>query len=70
VKLRITDGRLETYEWTAVVGFAATPMGYNLLGHGGFLQFFDIEFRGAERAVVLIPNASFPGTRVTMPARL
>jgi hypothetical protein len=69
MQLRISDGPRETYEWTAVVGFAATPLHYGILGQGGFLQFFDVEFRGADRAVVLIPNASFPGTQVVMPAR-
>src|SRR5438105_4291531 len=57
VQLRITDGRRETYEWTAVVGFVAIPLRYNLLGHGGFLQFFDVEFRGAAHEAILIPNA-------------
>jgi hypothetical protein len=33
------------------------------------LQFFDVEFRGADREVVLIPNATFPGTQVAMPPR-
>jgi hypothetical protein len=61
VRLRITDGLRETYEWTAVVGFAATRLRYHLLGQSGFLQFFDVEFRGADRAVVLTPNRSFPG---------
>ena len=62
VKLRITDGVSETYEWTAVVGFAATNLRYQLLGHAGFLQFFDAEFRGADQEVILAPNRSFPGT--------
>jgi hypothetical protein len=69
VQLRISDAPRETYEWTAVVGFAATPLGYGLLGHGGCLQFFDVEFRGADRAAIVIPNASFPGTQVVMPGR-
>jgi hypothetical protein len=68
VQLQTTDGSQETYEWTAVVGFAATRLHYNLLGHGGFLQFFDVEFRGAGHEVILIPNSSFPGTQVAMTA--
>src|SRR4051812_37869098 len=55
VRLRITDGHRETYEWTAVVAFASTRLAYALLGYAGFLQFFDAEFRGADRAVVLTP---------------
>ncbi len=47
VTLQITDGLRETYAWSAVVGFAATRLRYNLLGHGGFLEYFDVEFRGA-----------------------
>jgi hypothetical protein len=69
VQLEITDGHLETYECTAVVGFAATPLRYAILGHGGCLQFFDAEFRGDGHEVILIPNASFPGTQIRMPAR-
>ena len=69
VQLQITDGLRETYEWTAVVGFTASRLRYSVLGHGGFLEFFDVEFRGADREVVLIPNRSFPGTQVAMPAR-
>jgi hypothetical protein len=52
-----------------VVGFASTRLRYNILGHGGFLQFFDAVFRGAAREVILIPNAGFPGTQVAMPPR-
>ncbi len=69
VQLTITDGLRETYEWTAVVGFTASPLRYSLLGHGGFLEFFDVDFRGADREVVLIPNRCFPGTQVPMPPR-
>jgi hypothetical protein len=64
VELRITDGAQETYEWTAVVGFAATRLHYSLLGHAGFLQFFDADFKGADREVVLLPNRSFAGQRL------
>lgn len=62
VRLRITDGLRETYQWTAVVGFAATRLPYALLGYAGFLQFFDALFQGADRAVILTPNRSYPGT--------
>jgi hypothetical protein len=64
VPLRITDGLNETYEWTAVVGFVATRLLYALLGYAGFLQYFDAEFRGADREVILTPNRSFPGVRI------
>jgi hypothetical protein len=61
--LRITDGVSETYEWSAVVGFVPVRLRHVLLGHAGFLQFFDTEFRGADREVVLTTNHSFPGRR-------
>jgi hypothetical protein len=61
VKIRITDGILETYEWDAIVGFAPFPLLRNLLGFGGFLQFFDANFRGAAEEVFLFPNAAFSG---------
>lgn len=47
VTLRITDSTSETYEWDALVGFAPFPLLRSLLGFGGFLQFFDANFRGA-----------------------
>ena len=61
VKLRITEGVSETYEWDALVGFAPFPLLRNLLGFGGFLQFFDANFRGAAEEVILFPNAAFSG---------
>jgi hypothetical protein len=61
VRLRITDRRQETYEWTAMVGFVAASLHYSLLGHAGFLQFFRAEFDGESRDVTLIPKPSFPG---------
>jgi hypothetical protein len=69
VLLRITDGVHEIYEWTATVGFVPIPLKRPLLGYAGFLQFFNAEFRGADQEVILVPNASFPGTqfRITPP---
>src|SRR5262249_125223 len=65
VLLRITDAVSETYEWTAVVGFVAGRLHYNLLGHAGFLQFFDANFRGEpDWEVILTPKPSFPGRRI------
>jgi hypothetical protein len=34
---------------------------YSLLGYAGFLQFFNAEFHGADRQVLLVPNQSLPG---------
>jgi hypothetical protein len=46
------------------VGFVAVRLRYNLLGHAGFLQFFDADFLGHDREVLLRPNRSFPGRRI------
>jgi hypothetical protein len=62
VTLRLSDG-VETCEWQATVGFVDLPLRWALLGHAGFLDFFDIEFRGARREVALAPNPRFAGTR-------
>jgi hypothetical protein len=64
VQLRITDGIRETYEWTAIVGFVAVRLSYSLLGHAGFLEYFDAEFRGSDRELLLSANRSFPGVRL------
>jgi hypothetical protein len=66
VELRITDGISEVCEWTAIVGLVASPLHYNLLGHAGFLQFFDATFRGEpDHEVILTPKLSFPGRRIS-----
>jgi hypothetical protein len=63
VSLLISDGR-ETFEWSAIVGFVSVPLLFPLLGHAGFLQFFDAEFRGADHEVILMPNRDFTGRRI------
>jgi hypothetical protein len=62
--LRITDGLRETYEWTVVVDFVTTRLRYALLGYAEFLQYFDSEFRGADREGILIPKPSFPSVSI------
>jgi hypothetical protein len=64
VKLRISDGVQETYEWPAIVGFDPLAMKLALFGYAGFLQFFDADFRGAKREAILLPNAAFAGQRL------
>jgi hypothetical protein len=59
VTLRLTDGR-EFCEWTACVGFTATPLRRPLLGFAGFLQFFDATFRGGREEVELATNSLYP----------
>jgi hypothetical protein len=63
VSLLLSDG-YETCEWDAVVGFSTVPMRWALLGHAGFLEFFDIQLLGARREVIVLPNVGFPGRRV------
>jgi hypothetical protein len=63
VALRLTDG-LETCEWSAIVGFVNLPLRWALLGHAGFLDYFDTELRGARRDLVITPNSSFPGQHI------
>jgi hypothetical protein len=62
VELLITDVR-ETYRWSALVGFVPLRLQYQLLGNAGFLEYFEAEFRGADREVVLTANRTFAGTR-------
>jgi hypothetical protein len=62
VQLRITDGTQEVCECPALVGFTATRLRYPLLGHAGFLQFFNSDFRGSDLDLILTPNSSFPGS--------
>ncbi len=47
IKLRITDGKQETYEWDAIVGFVAVPMKFPLFGAVRFVEFHRVfqEFR-------------------------
>ena len=61
VRLRITDGGQETYEWPAVVGFVGAPLRYpGMLGFAGFFQFFDAHFLGRDLEVILTANSAFP----------
>jgi hypothetical protein len=61
VRLRITDGSQEIYEWPAVIGFTPTKLRYPLFGYAGFLQFFNTDFHGDDCEVILTPNKKFPG---------
>jgi hypothetical protein len=60
VVLRMSDG-LETCEWNAMVGFVDLPLRWALLGHAGFLDFFNTDLRGAKREVCITPNTAFAG---------
>ncbi len=65
VTLLLSDG-YETCEWDAVVGFAATPMRWALLGHTGFLEFCDVQLLGARRETLIAPNTAFVGQHFTV----
>ncbi len=61
--LLLSDG-YETCEWDAVVGFSTVPMRWALLGHAGFLEYFDVQLLGARREAIVVPNAAFPGQQI------
>ncbi len=69
VSLRVTDGSHEVCEWPAVIGFTPTKLRYPLFGYAGFLQFFNADFHGDDREVVLTPNNAFPGQITQWPAK-
>jgi hypothetical protein len=60
VTLLLSDG-YEICEWYAIVGFSASPLRWALLGHSGFLEFFDVQLLGARRETILTPNTAFAG---------
>ncbi len=61
VRLRITDGN-ESFEWASEVGFLNRPgKALALLGHTGFLNFFDVLLRGSAKEVLITPNNAFQG---------
>jgi hypothetical protein len=66
VTLLLSDG-YETCEWDAIVGFSATPMRWTLLGHAGFLEFFDVQLLGSRRETIIVPNTAFAGQHFTVP---
>ena len=64
VTLLLSDG-FETCEWDTIVGFATVPMRWALLGHAGFLEFFDVQLLGARREAIIVPNTSFTGQHIS-----
>ena len=63
VTLLLADG-FESCQWDAIVAFADVPLRWALLGHAGFLRFFDVNLRGAVREALVVPNGSFSGRHV------
>ena len=64
-RLRISDG-WQQCEWEAMIGFANLQLRWALLGHAGFLDFFDTTLLGSRREAILTPNSSFPGQHVVL----
>jgi hypothetical protein len=67
VTLLLSDG-YETCQWDAVVGFSATAMRWALLGHSGFLEFFDVQLLGARHEALIVPNTAFVGQHFAVPS--
>ncbi|MCI0639851.1 MAG: hypothetical protein L0Y72_19465 [Gemmataceae bacterium] len=65
VTLLLSDG-YETCEWDATVGFSATPLRWALLGHAGFLDYFDVQLLGARRETIINPNQAFSGQHIVV----
>jgi hypothetical protein len=61
VEFRLSDGD-EMFVWVAIAGFGESVK-RPILGHAGMMQYFDVQFLGESRQVVIEPNPSFPGRR-------
>ena len=57
VAIEVTDGT-ERHKWQTTVGITDQEWSEAILGHSGFLEFFDVLFRGCEHEVVLSRNAA------------
>src|SRR5262245_34166816 len=53
-----------TWRWRARAGFTPAPLSYALLGQRGWLEFMDVNFRGADKIAELETNRLFPGSVV------
>ena len=66
VTIELTDG-MQTLRWptaVAIVDYGAPHLEQQvILGHTGFLQYFDAEFRGADKLVLLEPNGALPAPK-------
>ena len=51
------------WRWLAIVGLTPAPIRYPILGQAGFRQFMDARFLGADLAVELESNRTYPGTQ-------
>lgn len=51
----------ETYRWPATVWFSDLAKGTPILGHSGFLEYFDVTFFGEKHELEIKPTKNFPG---------
>lgn len=56
VTIEVEQGA-DLYRWPVVVGIAPEPWPEAILGHAGFLDYFDITFLGMEKSVSIVRNA-------------
>ena len=57
ISVQISQGK-EQYSWPLTAGIVDRPWREAILGHAGFLEFFDAVFLGAKSQVVLTRNSS------------
>jgi hypothetical protein len=69
VTLLLSDSD-ETCDQDAIAGFSAPATRWALLGHSGFLEFFDVQLLGTRRESVIVPKTSFPGRNVVVASPL
>jgi hypothetical protein len=54
--IEIAEGS-EQYRWPITIGITDQDWSEAILGHSGFLEFFDVLFRGSDREIVLTRNS-------------
>lgn len=55
-EFELTDGT-ESYRWSAVIGVSEHEWAEVILGHNGFLEFFDVLFRGDKHDLEIERNS-------------
>lgn len=61
-KLRLSDDNT-TYEFSTRIWFSDDDQSPAILGHNGFLDFFNIFFDGSKKELEIIPSNAFTGTQ-------
>jgi len=60
-RLRLSNDEVE-YEFPGPVWFSDDGNSPAILGHSGFLEFFNISFNGSAKELTITPNDNFKGT--------